>query len=271
MGVTSVSVIAGAESARPSPLVSVVFVTYRRIDLLRETHSSFMATCKYPSIELIVCDDGSPPEVQVRIREMEFDKFLLAPRNQGIAANTNKGLLAATGEFVLQLQDDWHCRGPADFIEAGIELMEECKDVCMVQYWREPTFPYPSRMHVTASGRRARVFLDYPGMVASGSGFYIYSDCPHLRRTASRETVGLYSSRKRMSEVEADYCRRFECLEGQRVAIIEGYGGVFQHTGADQTFNWDQKKENIRKRLRAHPVLRHAWNLYCHIRYGRRG
>ncbi|MFC1596900.1 glycosyltransferase family 2 protein [Planctomycetota bacterium] len=254
------------------PLTSIVVITYKRLDLLKDTYASTKAVCSYPHLEWIVCDDGSPQSVQDAIRAMTFDAYLLSAINEGMGANTNKGILAANGEFILHLQDDWHCRGPGDFIEAGVELMQEREDVCMVQYWREPCFEFPTEYHITRSGRRACIYLDYPGMVDAGKGFHIYSDRPHLKRSAVREAIGLYVEDVRpVLEVEEDYCRRFEQCTDQRVAIIEGYGSVFVHTGTSQTFNYEQKKANIREYLRRHPVLRHVWNVYTFVRYGRRG
>jgi glycosyltransferase involved in cell wall biosynthesis len=267
------------------PLVSVVFVTYKRLECLRDTYASFIATCSYPNLELIVSDDGSPKAVQDEIRNMRFDQYLLSKNNEGMGANTNKGMLAASGDFILHLQDDWHCQGPADFIEAGVELMKECDDVCMVQYWRDwESFPYPSRYHSTRDGLKARILLDYPGMVASRKGFHIYSDCPHLKRATMIKTVGLYSESNRpvlaplaanlgldlqQSSIEVDYCHRFEQHGNLHAAILESYGAVFKHTGSNQTFNWNQKKANLRKRLEEHPLLRSVWHKYLHARYGR--
>ena len=49
------------------PLISVVVVGYDRFDLLENTITSFLETTTYPrtSLELILCDDGSPVSVQI--------------------------------------------------------------------------------------------------------------------------------------------------------------------------------------------------------------
>ena len=260
-----------AGKASPTlPLVSIVFVTYKRLERLRDTYWSLREICRYPNLEWIVCDDGSSAAIQTQIRKLAFDQYLLSERNQGMGANTNKGLLAANGDYVLHLQDDWTCSGPSDFIESGVELMGERPDVCMVQFWRVADFPYPSIFHLSASRKRARIFLDFPGMVSEGKGFHIYSDRPHLKRRSVTATVGLYSETIRpVAEVEEDYCNRFEQCADQRVGIIEGYDKVFKHTGEQETFNPRQRRENWRRFLRGHPVLRYPWNWYVRWRYGR--
>ncbi|MCU1237285.1 MAG: tuaH, partial [Candidatus Solibacter sp.] len=96
------------------PLVSVVVVGYNRLELLRKTITSFLNTTTYPrnSLELILCDDGSPESVQDQMRLLPFDVFLMASENRGMGNNTNKGIRAAAGAYILQLQDDWECGGP---------------------------------------------------------------------------------------------------------------------------------------------------------------
>jgi len=90
------------------PLISVVIIGYKRIDELKKTHSTFLQNINYPRdrIELILCDDGSPYEMQQEMKKLDFDKFLLSSKNEGMGKNTNKGLIAATGDYIVQLHDD---------------------------------------------------------------------------------------------------------------------------------------------------------------------
>jgi glycosyltransferase involved in cell wall biosynthesis len=65
-------------------LISVVFVTYRRLDLLKRTLDSLREWCSYPSLELILADDGSPRKIQEAMRSLPFDRYLFAKKNEGI-------------------------------------------------------------------------------------------------------------------------------------------------------------------------------------------
>jgi len=252
------------------PLISIVVVTYKRYDLLADTIESLKAHCNYPRLEWIVCDDGSPRRVQEKIELLPFDHYLLARENGGIGFNTNKGMKVATGEFILHLQDDWHCDGPEDFLHVAIELMRERDSVSMVQFWREANFDYPSELVVTQSGRRCRIFHDKTG-AGCLPPFPIYSDRPHLKRRRVLKSIGYYEERKRPgAEIENDYCRRFASCPSEFAAIIDGYGHVFRHTGESQTFMWPQRKENWRRKLKANAVTRTLWHLYTHLRYGER-
>ena len=117
-------------------LVSVLFITYKRIELLKETLESFLLNTDYPreSLELILCDDGSPVEIQKEMNNLKFNKLLFAKKNEGMAANVNKGILAASGEYILQLQDDWECKGPKDYLTLGVKALEENSDVGIIRY-----------------------------------------------------------------------------------------------------------------------------------------
>ena len=55
------------------PLVSVLFVTYKRIDLLGEAVHGLLKNTSYPRLELVIADDGSGPEIQAEIRTLPVD------------------------------------------------------------------------------------------------------------------------------------------------------------------------------------------------------
>lgn len=249
------------------PLVSVLLITYNRIEHLRRTCSSFLGRCSYDHLELVVTDDGSDAKTQELIRDMRFDKRLLGGSHQGLGANTNRGLNACSGEYILQLQDDWDFIGPPDLIDVAVKLMQQRSDVHMVQFWRNWDLNFPKEILNMPDGHRAAIFRDYPGYAASG-GFHIYSDRPFLRTRQSVSELGPYCTGLSPIETEEEYCRRFEMREDLRVAIIDGYGICFAHTGEDSTYNSTQKRENIRRALRTRPMLRYAWLLYVGARYG---
>lgn len=208
------------------PLVSVVLITYRRVGHLRATVARLRATCNYPRLEWIVSDDGSPANVQREILAIPFDRYVMADRNEGLAANTNKGLLAARGEFILQLQDDWDFVGPPDFLQRAILLTRERPEVAMVQFWRPYDIGFPAESHRMASGDHAAILMDAPGMADSWH-FYVYSDCPHLRTWRSVEVLGPYRGNRQMPKVEMDYMHRFEAQTDLRAALIRECSEIF--------------------------------------------
>lgn len=221
--------------SHPRPLVSVVVVSYNRLDLLRQTVTSLLDKVTYPrsSLELILCDDGSPSSIQEQMKALPFDMFLMSAQNRGMAHNTNKGIRAASGQYVLQIQDDWECTGPGDFIDVAIELFNERQDIALIRLW--DAFGGPHELCASTNGRTAQIYINQKRWRAT-AGEYVYSDTPHIKRRALVSTLGLYREGWAMHKVEMDYCRRFESQHEAAAAFIEGYS-CFRHTGVAASFN----------------------------------
>ncbi len=247
---------------RHTPDVSVVFVTYNRLHHLRETLYSLLATISYPrsSLELIVCDDGSAAAIQEQIARLPFDVFLLGRANRGMGANTNKGLQAASGHYVLQLQDDWLCVGRGDFIEAALELFAERPDVGLIRL-RTPN-PSTPEQHRTASGRIAHI---YPTGAFSASNEFAYTDNPHIKRRQFHEALGHYLESRNMCSTEIAFGRCVDAQDALKVAWIEGYC-VFEHIGDDFSFNPGRWRGILRNLVRRHMLGRIAFNTYARLR-----
>ena len=80
------------------PLVSVLFVTYKRVDLLEKAVHSFLKNTSYPRLEVVIADDGSGREIQDKIRTLPADVYALSPVNQGLGPNNNNGIAHCTGQ-----------------------------------------------------------------------------------------------------------------------------------------------------------------------------
>jgi GT2 family glycosyltransferase len=163
------------------PAVSVIVVTYKRVQHLTQTLSSLLKTATYPrsQLELILCDDGSPADIQGSMRELPCDRFLLSKKNAGMGSNANKGLREATGEYILHLQDDWRCVGPPDFIEASLEVFRERPEVGFIRL--RNAFDGPYEEHITATGRIVHIYFNRKERRQS-AGEYLYTDNPHIKR-----------------------------------------------------------------------------------------
>jgi glycosyltransferase involved in cell wall biosynthesis len=246
------------------PLISVVIVGYRRVDLMTRTLRSFLEVSSYPRerLELIACDDGSGSDQQSLIRQLPFDIFLLAATNQGLGRNTNKGLQAARGAYILQLQDDWLCLGPSDFLEAAIELLEERPDVSLVRFHPRACESLPGEEFTTASGRQALIVSS--GLYRS-SGMYSYSDNPHIKRAAFHRRIGMYRERVPMTVMELDFCARVDRDADTKIAFLEGYC-AFEHLGRDRSFNPTQKLRVRKIALLRNPITRWPFILFLRLK-----
>lgn len=86
------------------PLFTVVVPTYDRPAMLREALQSVRAqTC--PDFECIVVEDA-PPASSIRMPADTRFRLIRHPRNRGVAAARNTGIVHATGSFVTFLDDD---------------------------------------------------------------------------------------------------------------------------------------------------------------------
>ena len=224
------------------PKVSVVFITFNRLVTLRPTLESFLATTDYPRdrLELIVADDASPVEVQAQMRAMHFDVFRLSPTRGGMGANTNRGLAAATGDFILQLQDDWECCGPADYLQRAIAAMDAAPDCGMVLLLPSPN-SLPLLRTIDLPSGQLRLYANQPETPPGSVNDHAYSDWPHLKRREFTKAVGSYREDRPMWDTELDYSRRVNAQKRWFVADMPQVS-AFRHIGEAYTYNWPWKK-----------------------------
>ena len=109
------------DQAAARPTVSVVFITYNRPDLCRGAVQAVREYCKGENWELVITDDGSASQNVEELRGLPVDRILTSPANTGLGANTNRGLRAAIGKYILHHQDDWRCRSSEPFVAWSIE------------------------------------------------------------------------------------------------------------------------------------------------------
>ena len=108
-----------------TPTVSIVFLVFNRRDELRESLRRMLGDSDYPAdrVETIVVDnaseDGSADMVAAEFPEVTL---IRRTRNCGVSG-FNDGFAAATGEWVLALDDD--CYLPADGLREAVAHAQE--------------------------------------------------------------------------------------------------------------------------------------------------
>ncbi|GBC85876.1 Putative teichuronic acid biosynthesis glycosyltransferase TuaH [bacterium HR11] len=92
------------------PRVSVIVLTYNNLHLTKLCIESLFRNTLWPNWELIVVDnastDGTPEYLQALARQHENVRILLNDRNEGFARGNNRGIQAATGEYIVLLNND---------------------------------------------------------------------------------------------------------------------------------------------------------------------
>jgi glycosyltransferase involved in cell wall biosynthesis len=209
------------------PLVSVLFLTYKRFELLERSVRTFRQNTDYPNLQLVISDDGSSSEIQTRIRRLPADVFALMPKNRGLGANNNNGLRHCTGKYILMIQDDCMCSGPPDYLRNTIQIMEANPDVGLVNYYGAP---HP------LDESRALAGSSEPSFIATAVDF-LYADQPHVMSRAAFDLIGYYIEPRGIGNCEDDYRRRWQAQDRFATAIFPAYyNKLFVHEGEAHSF-----------------------------------
>lgn len=96
---------AGPLVRRERPTLSVVIPYYRRADVIAEAVRSALRQT-LPPYEVVICDDGSPDDLDGALGPLRDRVTVVRRRNGGAAAALNTAASVATGEFVVQLDSD---------------------------------------------------------------------------------------------------------------------------------------------------------------------
>lgn len=173
------------------PLVSALFITYKRFLPLQRAVQAFREHTDYPNLEIIIADDGSPAEVHDQIRRLPADKFALSPKNRGLGANNNNGIRLCSGKYVLMIQDDWLCQGPPHYLRDAVAVMEANPQVGIINF-AGANHP-PDLNHRLTGGNEPCYLTTTPAMSYDGAReLSFYTDQPHLQSMESIRHVGPY-------------------------------------------------------------------------------
>lgn len=109
MGERRAELAAKATPETDRHLVSVVLPVFERADIVSRAILSVL-TQTHRRIQLVVVDDGSSDDLEGVVARFDDPRlaFVALPENRGHAAARNRGLQAATGDFVAYIDsDDW--------------------------------------------------------------------------------------------------------------------------------------------------------------------
>lgn len=206
------------------PLVSVVFVSYNRPHTLVAAYEGFLAHTDYPRdrLELILSDDCSDAYTRAVYSALPFDRLAIAKTNQGLGANQNRGVRAASGDYLLMIQDDWMAAGPRDYLRRAVSVLEAKEHANVVNFVPVDVVPIDGREEfggdqiiwlgtkIDAKGRLTRL-TDQP-----------YTDQPHLKRRSFHERFGFYDESLDVHRLELGFARQLVANKGSGFVRIEG-------------------------------------------------
>jgi len=91
-----------------APQISVIIPVFNGVQFLPDAVRSILAQ-DYPSLDIVIVDDGSTEDVAAAVRSLPVDVRLFRQDNAGPAAARNRGIREATGELLafLDVDDEW--------------------------------------------------------------------------------------------------------------------------------------------------------------------
>lgn len=120
-----------------APLVSIVTLTWNTTDITCDFLRSINEHCSYPSLEIIIADNGSkedPTEVFKAIRPDV--KVILNGKNLGFTGGNNVAIDAATGDYLFIVNNDTEFT--PGLLEGLLEVFDQYPDAGVVS----PKFHY---------------------------------------------------------------------------------------------------------------------------------
>lgn len=190
------------------PFLSILLLTYRRLNLSLRTIESTCQNLGYPKelISWYVCDDGSPREEHETVLSyiQNFGQTILGEHNRrirdkgkedtffaGKSYNLGLGLCHQKSDFVLVLENDWELDEPLDLVP-HIKLLQDREDVGAV------TFRILSTgADVHTVGYNGNMYLKY-----LRSTQYAFSGNPYIRHARFTTEYGWFAEDRNPGNME---------------------------------------------------------------------
>ena len=235
--------------------VSVLFITYNRSDLLEIALRSIRERMDFGNfrVEFIVSDDASDPAHLSRVRSLPFDKHVLSAKNRGLGNNCNKGIANCSGEYILQIQDDFEFVGARTLLFTALKIMQIDRDVGIIQLLNE-TPGLPHEVRSLEDGTQYMVFENDGIAKLWDTGARPYSDRPHLKRRQFCNDVGPYREGMRLDVMELTYKQQVACQKRWRVATI-AQPSAFSNLGVERSFNPYYLRARRLERIEGYPLV----------------
>lgn len=220
------------------PKISVIVLTYNNLDLTKACLESLYQNSMYPNLEIIIVDNASTDDTPEFLREFAKQqpgaKIFLNEENLGFSAGNNVGLNAATGDYLVILNND-------TYVTPGWAL------TLMNHLRRDKSIGIIGPV-TNNIGNEAKISIEYDSMASMTQQARAYT-LSHLGEKIFINTVAFFCvmlPRSTFNEVGAmdekfgrgffeddDYCRRIEKIN-KKVACADD---VFIHHHLSASFN----------------------------------
>lgn len=250
------------------PLVSIVVLTYNNLDLTKKCLASIDACTADVRHEIVIVDnassDGSPDYLRAYANGRSDVKLLLSDENTGFAAGNNLGLAAASGEYLVILNNDtvvtpgW-ASGLVRHLRADESIGLIGPVTNNIGNEAKISITYDSTEEMPALARKYTV-------AQMGRTFDIHTAaffCVMIPRTVYEKVGGLDEAFGLGFFEDDDYCRRLQ-QENLRCVCAED---VFVHHHLSASFNklGDERRKALMEKNRA--IYEAKWGPWVPHRY----
>ncbi len=227
-----------AIAALAEPRVSVIVLTYNNLDFTKACLHSIEAESNWANLEVIVVDnastDGTPEYLEAWADGVAGRKVILNKANLGFSAGNNVGLAAASGDFLILLNNDTYVT--RSWVRTLVNHLKRDPGIGIIG-------PVTNNI-----GNEARIAINYSSMAEMKLAAARYTR-RHLGHVIEIPTVAFFCVAMPRATYESvgpldeafgvgffeddDYCRRVEAA-GLRVACADD---VFVHHHLSASFD----------------------------------
>ncbi|GGA86123.1 hypothetical protein GCM10008015_28530 [Flavobacterium palustre] len=205
--------------------------------------------------EIVVSDDGSTIENIERIQSYEIDQIVLAPFNQGLAANINKGLKACRGKYIIYCQEDFVLDVEINTVLPECFELLENKKVDMIRFTSNFYFKKIIPLTLTISRIPKFSFRNFL------YNYYQYSDHPFITKKSFYVKYGYYQEETSGRYGETEYAIRI--LKSNAKIGITNQFMAFSIAGSQSVLaNESNKKQNRKLINKSLLKIARAFRLY---------
>ncbi|UFJ42516.1 glycosyltransferase family 2 protein [Brevibacillus humidisoli] len=260
-----------SEKHHSETFISVIIPTLNHSELLEICISSFSQTAAHEQYELIVVDDGSEQAEKERIRLLssQYDCTLLElPIRQSYAKAVNMGLRAASGNYILLLNNDVAFE-QSDWLRLMLNTAQQAWNIgivgCRLLY-PDGTIQhgggilYPQRhydhLHRGRPGDEPAALLTYDVPAVTGALMLIKKEV--------LDDIGLLSEDYLLSFEDVDFCLRAR-QSGWRVVYC-GQAAAIHDEGSTRGSSREKKPDSwYQEELRSLITFWSRWQHYSSI------
>ena len=195
------------------PIVNIIITTYdngdgKRTPLLNLTVDRLLNNLKYPNLNWIIADDGSPQQIDHLddVRQQLKDNFTLTNAlRAGVGKSKNLALVEAfkLSPLVLMLEDDWILTRQLDLIDY-VKILDQYDEIGMIRLGY-----LGGTMQAYLTSYNDITFWD----LERGSGVYIYSGQVSLRHERFYNACGFHPEGVDAGTEELDMCKKYNGIE----------------------------------------------------------